>query len=80
MLPLKYWSGVEQKHFRTYKSCFGLFPGESKLPSVVRSSMHPCPGNLVAIGCVVVYYAQASHAFSPGIKCLHWLDVYMHLL
>ena len=44
---------------------------ESKLRSVVRSSMHPCPENLIAIGRAVVYYAQAAHAFSAGIKCRH---------
>ena len=30
--------------------------------------MHPCPGNLVAIGRMVVYYARAADAFSAGIK------------
>ena len=30
--------------------------------------MHPCPGNWVAIGCVVMYYAQA---FGAGIKRRH---------
>ena len=44
---------------------------ESKLRSVVRSSMHPYPGNWVAIGRAVVYYAWATHAFSAGIKCRH---------
>ena len=44
---------------------------ESKLRSVVRSSMHPCPENLVAIGRAVVNYAQDAHAFSAGIKCRH---------
>ena len=29
---------------------------ESKLRSIVRSSMHPCPGYWVVIGFVVVYY------------------------
>ena len=46
--------------------------------------MHPCPGNWVAIGHAVVYFAQADHAFSAGIKCRHcmqhswsrWLPVY----
>ena len=33
--------------------------------------MHPCLGNWVAIGRVVVYYARATHAFSAGIKCRH---------
>ena len=32
---------------------------ESKLRLVVRSCMHPCPGNWVAIGHAVVYFAQA---------------------
>ena len=40
----------------------------SKLRSVVRSFMHPCPGDLVAIGCADVYYAQTVHAFSAGVK------------
>ena len=44
---------------------------ESKLRSVVRSSMHPCPGNWVAIGRAVEYYALATHAFSAGMKCRH---------
>ena len=44
---------------------------ESKLRSVVRSCMHPFPGNLVAIGRAVVYYACAAYAFSAGIKCRH---------
>ena len=33
--------------------------------------MHLCPGNLVAIGRAVVYYARAAHTFSAGIKCRH---------
>ena len=36
---------------------------ESKLRSVVRSSMHQFLGHLVALWCAVVYYAQAAHAF-----------------
>ena len=31
---------------------------ETKLLSVVRSSIHSWPGNLVAIGHAVVYYAR----------------------
>ena len=46
-------------------------PCESKLRSFVRSSMHLCPGNVVAIGRAVVYYARAAHTFSAGIKCRH---------
>ena len=44
---------------------------ESKLRSVVTSSMHSYPGNWVAIGHAVVYYARGAHAFSAGIKCRH---------
>ena len=33
--------------------------------------MHPCLGNLVAIGRTVVYYAMAAHACSAGIKYRH---------
>ena len=44
---------------------------ESKLRSVVRSSIHPCQGNWVAIGHTVVYYAGAVHAFSAIIECRH---------
>ena len=33
--------------------------------------MHPCLGNWVAIGRVVVYYAQAAHILSAEIKCQH---------
>ena len=39
--------------------------------SYVMSYMHPCPGNWVAIGHVVVYFARSAHAFSAGIKCQH---------
>ena len=49
----------------THEAC------ESKLRSVVRSSMHPYPGNWVAIGHAVVYYAWAAREFSAGIKCRH---------
>ena len=40
---------------------------ESKLLLFVKSSMHPCQGNRLAIGRAVVYYALATHAFSAGI-------------
>ena len=33
--------------------------------------MHLCPGNCVAIGRAVVYFAWAAHTFSAGIKCRH---------
>ena len=44
---------------------------DPKLRSVVRSSMHPCPRNWVAIGRMVVFYAQAANAFRVRIKCRH---------
>ena len=44
-------------------------PGTSmKLLSVVRSFMHICPENWAAIGCAVVYYAPAAHAFSAELN------------
>ena len=49
----------------THEAC------ESKLRSVVRSSVHPYPGNWVAIGRAVVYYAWAARTFSAEIKCRH---------
>ena len=42
-----------------------------KLRSVVRSSIHPCPGNWVAVGRAVEYISRAALAFSAGIKCQH---------
>ena len=39
---------------------------ESKLRTVVRSSVHPCPGDLVATGRAVVYDAPVAQAFSAG--------------
>ena len=42
--------------------------------------MHPCPGNFVAIGRVVVYYARASHTFSAVIKCRYCTTSYMTVL
>ena len=44
---------------------------KSKLHSVLRSSMHPCPDNWVTIGRANVYHAGVVHAFSAGIKCQH---------
>ena len=41
---------------------------KSKLRSFVRSSLHLCPDNWLAIGRVVVYNARAAHAFSAGIR------------
>ena len=44
---------------------------ESKLRSVLRSSIHPCQENWLAFGCAVVYYARVVLAFSGGIECRH---------
>ena len=54
---------------RTYVAC------ESKLHSVVRSSMHPCTVNCIACGCTVVYFVRAAHAFSAVIICWHCIYV-----
>ena len=48
---------------------------ESKLRSSVRSSVHPRPGNWVAIESAVVYHIRAARAFSAGIKCRHCIYV-----
>ena len=45
--------------------------GPSSLRSYVRSSMHLCPENWVAIGHEVENYARDAQAFSVGIKCRH---------
>ena len=42
---------------------------EWKLPSVVGSFMHACPGNWLSIKHAVRYYAWAAQAFSAGMKC-----------
>ena len=44
---------------------------EFNLRSEVRSSMHTCSGNYLAIGSAAVYYAGAAQAFSAGIRCRH---------
>ena len=44
---------------------------ESKLHSVVKLFLHPCPGNRLTIGRAVVFYGRAAQAFSAGIKCRH---------
>ena len=44
---------------------------ESMLRSVVRSHMHLCPWNWVAIGHAVVYYFWTDKALSVGIRCRH---------
>ena len=41
------------------------------LRSVLRSFMHPYPGNWMAIGRAVVYYAWATRTFSGGNNCRH---------
>ena len=77
--PVNRTSASAWLHKHPWITCQKIKPSTSltvvacatKLRSVVRSSMHPCPGNWVAIGRAVVYYAQAAHAFSAGIKCWH---------
>ena len=44
---------------------------ESTLRSVVRSSMHPCPGNWMAIGCAVVYYVNVG-TVAISHHCAGW--------
>ena len=44
---------------------------QSKVRSVLRSSMHPYHENWVAIGRAVVHYALTACSFSTGIKCKH---------
>ena len=63
--PMDNMSKINPSTLMTHVAC------ESMVPSVLRSSMHPCLGNLVAIRCVVVYYALDAHEFSAGIKCRH---------
>ena len=53
---------------------------ESKLCSVVRSSMHPCPRNRVATGSVVVYHAQVARAFSAGTRFRHCIVWAVHII
>ena len=43
---------------------------ESMLYPIVSSSIHPFPGNWLAIGREVMYHFCAAHAFSAGIKRL----------
>ena len=67
--PMANMSKNKPNILMTHEAC------ESKLRSVVRSSMHPYPGNRVAIGRAVVYYAWAAREFSAGIKCRHCISV-----
>ena len=79
--------GGVQHRTKVYTTCqenkpstsMTLVACESKLLSVVRSSMYPCPGNWVAIGRAILYYARAAHAFSVGIKCLHYMYLFFSL-
>ena len=50
---------------KTHEAC------ESKLRLVVRSSMHPYPGEWVAFGHFVMYHAWAARELRARIKCLH---------
>ena len=38
---------------------------------LMMTFMYPCPGNWMAIGPAVVYYARTAQTFSAGIKCQH---------
>ena len=53
---------------------------ESKLNSVVRLFMHPCPGSSVAIRLAVVYCARAANAFGAGIRCRYCRSTHPHSL
>ena len=44
---------------------------ESKIRSVIRSSIHQYQGHWVAFGHTVVYHARAAHTFRAGINCRH---------
>ena len=72
--PMDNMSTSKQSTAMTHTAC------KLKLRSVVWSSMHPSPGNYVAIGSKVVYYARAAHAFSAGIKCQHCIEPRLHWL
>ena len=63
--PMDNLSKGETSTTMTHVAC------ESKLRSVVRSSMHPRPGKWVAVGLAVAYHARAARSFSDGIKCRH---------
>ena len=58
---------------------------ETKLRSVVKSHMHPCPGICVATGRAVVNHAWAARSLSAGIECRHCTGVdlrvrYIHFI
>ena len=57
------------KHINDTRWC------EQKLRSALNSSIQPCPGKWVAIRRSVVYYAQAAHVFSAGIKCRYCMSL-----
>ena len=48
---------------------------EPKLRSVVRPSMHPYPGNWLAIVHAVVYHALAVSEFRAEIRCGYCINV-----
>ena len=50
---------------------------ESKLRSVMRSSMHPCPVNWVAIELAVVYYARAAYALVQEVNVVTVVPIIM---
>ena len=52
---------------------------ETKVRSVLKSHTHPCPGNCVATGRVVVNYARAALSFSAGIKCRHCIYACLYI-
>ena len=64
--PIDSMSKLKPSTLMTHIAC------ELKLRSVLRLSMHPCPGNHVTIGCVVVYYTWDANAFSAGIECRYY--------
>ena len=68
---------VKNEPIMTHVAC------EPTLCSVVRSSMHPCPGNWVAIWGAVVFYARAAQVFSAVenkvlvlLSC--WICLHIH--
>ena len=59
------WIACKNNNLMTHVAC------KSKLRSVGRSSLYPCPRNWVALGRAVVYYDRAALEFSARIKCRH---------
>ena len=52
---------------------------ETNVRVVLKSHMHPCQGNCVATGRVVVNYARAARSFSAGIKCRHCTHTHTYI-